>query len=78
VCTEKDKRIADLKEMLAREQALVKSLVAPEYPKAINTELNTVLNGSNVPQVEISQDNPTHPLSAAEKQALELLTGTYN
>lgn len=79
VCEEKDRRIADLKEMLEKQTSLVNSLTNPTYNNAVTSELNTILDGASRTAVEIPvvTEERKREMSAVERQAIEMLTGLY-
>lgn len=77
VCAEKDSRIADLKEQLAHQNAMLKAQVSPQYASAVTIEANRALEGGGTEQIDVSEDQKKH-FSAVERQAIEILTGNYN
>lgn len=76
VCKEKDNRIADLKEQIARLNKTLSDMTNPTYPRAVDAEADLLLNGANTFAKHMGKEDQ-EKLSAVEKQAIELLTGSY-
>lgn len=73
VCSEKDRRIADLTALLQAQTDLVKWVISPSYAQVVNHQAMIAIDGSNEPIVI-----DTTKLSAVETQAMQMLTGDYN
>lgn len=77
VCSEKDKRIADLKAMLVVQTEMLKAATRkenPHYAQAVMLEASHALNGAGAEQVEIP---PQESMAAIEAEAMKMLSGTY-
>lgn len=78
VCSEKDKRIEDIKALLALHIELLKKATIKEDPfkaQAISSDMNRAFDGGGS-QVELSSIE-REQFNAVEKQAKDMLYGSY-
>lgn len=75
-CAAKDNHIASLDKRLDKAHDLFEKVVAPTYAPAIARQADMLMGGAGG-EVEPEQVEVKKEMTAVERQALQLLTGTY-